>query len=89
MCGRKNTYTGMQLKKISILLMVIGIGTGVGGFFCPPIGQIDNSVLIFVGECIGAAGLVAAIMAIERGIDAKFQHKDTSLTLTNPDTPQK
>lgn len=55
------------------------------GFLFPPPGQIDNSVLVGAGEINGTIALGAVIKAIDRGVDAKFQHNNTSVTITNRD----
>lgn len=55
------------------------------GFLFPPPGQIDNSVLVGAGEINGTIALGAVIKAIDRGVDATFQHNNTSLTITNKD----
>lgn len=53
------------------------------GFLFPPPGQLDNSVLVAVGELNGTIALGALIKAIDKGVDATFQHNNTSVTITN------
>lgn len=55
------------------------------GFLFPPPGQIDNSVLVGAGELNGTIALGAVIKAIDKGVDATFQHNNTSVTITNKD----
>lgn len=55
----------------------------VAGFLFPPQGQVDNSVLIAAGEINGTIALGAVIKAIDKGVDATFQHNNTSVTITN------
>lgn len=55
------------------------------GFLFPPPGQLDNSVLVAVGELNGTIALGALIKAIDKGVDATFQHNNTSVTITNKD----
>lgn len=39
------------MKKIlNIILFIVSLGLCIGGFFCPPMGIIDGSVLTAVGE---------------------------------------
>lgn len=64
---------------------IIGVIMMIAGFILPPIGQIDNSVLIGVGEIDGIIALGAVIKAIDNGVDATFQHNNTSVTITNKD----
>lgn len=53
------------------------------GFLFPPPGQLDNSVLVAVGELNGTIALGALIKALDKGVDATFQHNNTSVTITN------
>lgn len=55
------------------------------GFLFPPPGQLDNSVLVAAGELNGTIALGALIKAIDKGVDATFQHNNTSVTITNKD----
>lgn len=48
----------------------LAIVFGVCGMFCPPIGTIDNSVLIYAGELLTFA---AAIIGIDLRIDSKIR----------------
>lgn len=45
---------------------------GACGMFCPPIGVIDNSVLIYTGELLTFA---AAVMGIDLRIDQKIRNR--------------
>ena len=59
------------------------LGLIIAGFLFPPPGQVDNSVLIAAGEINGTIALGAVIKAIDKGVDATFQHNNTSVTITN------
>ena len=61
----------------------IGLILMIAGFILPPMGQIDNSVLVGVGEIDGIIALGAVLKAIDKGVDASFQHNNTSVTITN------
>lgn len=63
---------------IAVCLIVIA-------FFIPPTAHIDQSVLIASGELSGFVALGAVIKAIDKGVDATFQHNNTSVTITNKD----
>ena len=63
---------------IGLLLIIIA-------FFLLPAAQIHQSVLIAVGEINGFIALGAVIKAIDKGVDATFQHNNTSVTITNND----
>lgn len=47
----------------------------IGGFFCPPIGVIDGSVLTAAGILLGFAALGVAGQNLANGKDVTF-HKD-------------
>lgn len=61
----------------------------VASFVLPPMGNIDNSVLAAVGELDGVIALGAVIKAIDKGVDATFQHNNTSVTITNKEEVEK
>lgn len=51
------------------------------GLFIPPPGIIDSSVLYAVSELLGFAALYTIIHAVDKGLDAKFQHGNTAVTI--------
>ena len=61
------------------------VGLFVAGFVVPPTGIIDGSVLTAGGFIFGVAGLFTVIHAIDRGLDAKVSHGQTSLEIQNDD----
>ena len=65
------------------IFSIAALGLIIAGFLFPPPGQVDNSVLIAAGEINGTIALGAVIKAIDKGVDAKFQHNNTSVTITN------
>lgn len=67
------------------LFSIIGILLIIIAFFIPPAAEIHQSVLIAVGEINGFIALGAVIKAIDKGVDATFQHNNTSVTITNND----
>ena len=67
---------------VCLVTSVLLIGFGV---ILPPIGIIDNSILLAVGELFGFASLALGVAALERGIDATVKHHDTEIQLNNPD----
>lgn len=62
------------LTTISIILIVTS-------FFIPPLGVIDSSVFVAVGELFGFAALWEFHVAVRKGLDAKIEHHDTSISL--------
>lgn len=64
---------------------IAALGLIIAGFMFPPPGQIDNSVLVAAGEINGTIALGCILKAIDKGVDATFQHNNTSVTITNKD----
>ena len=64
---------------------IIGVILMIAGFILPPMGQIDNSVLVGVGEIDGIIALGTVIKALDRGVDVTAQHNNTSISITNKD----
>lgn len=62
---------------------IIGVIMMIAGFILPPIGQIDNSVLIGVGEIDGIIALGTVIKSIDKGRSATFHHNGTELTINS------
>lgn len=63
---------------ISFILSIVLI---VAGFIVPPLGAIDSSVLISIGEIFSFAALGAAIKAIEDGKEVEIKNKDIKVTI--------
>lgn len=73
------------LKKAAIALAIVSAALIVIGFFIPPIGVIDGSVFIGVGELMGIQSLFTAWDCIEKGQAAKFSHGKTTLEISGKD----
>lgn len=67
------------------IFSIIGVMMMIAGFILPPMGVIDNSVLIAVGEIDGFIALGAVLKAIDKGVDVTAQHNNTSITIANRD----
>lgn len=65
--------------------LVASIGLAVGGFFAPPMGVIDGSVITAIGLLIGFAALSKVDKIVEKGYGAKINVGKTSLEVSNPD----
>lgn len=61
--------------------LILSIGLLAAGFFIPPTGEIDGSVLTAVGELFGFATLEVVYHSIRKGIDAKIKHGNTEVTV--------
>ena len=57
----------------------VSVGLIIGGFFVPPMGVIDGSVLTATGELLLFPTLLYAFRALELGYKVKFQKGDTSI----------
>jgi len=81
---REQIYNKCKECKVAFCVcLVISIGLIIGGFFCPPQGQIDGSVLKAVGELFAFAALAVGAHAIELGYDLKLSKGDASVELNN------
>ena len=70
-------------KIVFVICLFVSIGLIVGGFFVPPTGVIDGSVLKAVGELFAFPALGFGFRAIELGYDLKINHGDTSIEIDN------
>lgn len=53
----------------------------IASFIVPPTGVIDGSVLAAVGEIFAFAALGTLLKAIDKGLDAKVTHGQTTVTV--------
>lgn len=67
--------------------LVISIGLIVGGFFMPPQGEIDGSVLKGVGELFLYPALAFAAKALDDDRKIKLQHGKTTITVGKTEEP--
>lgn len=70
-------------KIAAIILTAISVALIVGGFFVPPMGVIDGSVLTAVGLMLAFGALFAVLDAMAMGVDAKLSHNDTTIEINN------
>lgn len=68
-------------KYIFIVCLIISIGLFVGGFFVPPLGIIDGSVLTAGGILFGFAALAVAGQNLANGKDVTFRNGDTEISI--------
>lgn len=64
-----------------VICFFVSVGLIVGGFFVPPMGVIDGSVLTSVGELLLFPTLLYGYRAIELGMKVKFQKGATSIEI--------
>lgn len=68
-------------KYIFWVCLAISIALFVGGFFCPPMGSIDGSVLKAAGILLGFAALGVAGQNLANGKDITFRHDNTEIKI--------
>lgn len=72
----------MTVYRITLVVSILLI---VGGFFCPPMGSIDGSVLTAVGLLLMFAVVEKLPEAIAAGRSVKIQRGDTSVEVSGKD----
>ena len=72
----------LENNRFFIFFSIAALILIVAGFIAPPIGQIDSSVLIAVGELNGTLAIGAVIKAIDNGRSASIKHNGTEVTIT-------
>ena len=70
-------------KYIFISCLIVAVLLFVGGFFCPPMGVIDGSVLKAGGILLGFATLAVAGQNLANGKDVKFTHGETQVEIND------
>ena len=80
-------------KVFTIALAIIATLLIVAGFFVPPMGIIDGSVMQGAGEIIGMITIFSAwdliSEAIHKGIEASFRRGDTSIEISKNEEDSK
>lgn len=66
-----------------LVCFFVSVGLIIGGFFVPPMGVIDGSVLTAVGELLLFPTMLYAYRALELGYKIKFQKGETSIEVHN------
>lgn len=64
-----------------VVCFFISVGLIVGGFFVPPMGVIDGSILTAVGELLLFPTLLYAFRAIELGMKVRVQKGETMISI--------
>ena len=82
----KTIYEAMIQDVGFHVLTTISIFLIVTSFFVPPLGIIDPSIFVGVGELFAFAGLWELHVAIRKGMDAKIRHGNTSMQITGDKT---
>ena len=72
-------------KYIFFVCLGISIALFIGGFFCPPMGVIDGSVLKASGILLAFAALAVAGQNLANGKEVTFHKDDMDLTIGDSD----
>lgn len=72
-----------ECKIVFFLCLLISAGLMIGGFFVPPTGVIDGSVLKASGILFLFAALAVGARAIELGYDLRIAKGDASVEIHN------
>ena len=72
-------------KYIFLACLALAAALFVGGFFCPPMGAIDGSVLKAGGLLLGFAALGVAGQNLANGKEETFHHDNTEVTIGDHD----
>ena len=78
----------LENNRFFIFFSIASLVLIVAGFIVPPTGQIDNSVLIAVGELNGTLAIWAVIKSIDKGKSASIKHNGTEVTITGGEDEQ-
>lgn len=65
--------------RVFYITFFLSVALIIGGFFCPPMGEIDGSVLTAVGLLILFATIEKIPEAIKAGRSVRFQKGDLEL----------
>lgn len=63
-------------RKVFWVCLVASLVLIVGGFFVPPLGVIDGSVLTAVGELLGFSALNVLMLGLNKGTDITVRKGD-------------
>lgn len=87
MCDiRKEERKCKACKIVFMVCLTVSVCLIVAGFFTPPKGIIDGSVLTAVGEIFAFAALGFGWHALELGYDLKINHGQTTIEVDNDQT---
>lgn len=70
-------------KYIFLVCLSVSIGLFIRGFFCPPMGVIDGSILKAAGILFGFAALAVAGQNLANGKEVTIRHEDTEVEIAS------
>lgn len=81
MCNEKNVKKQKLCIGTFLACLTTSIGLIIGGFFTPPLGVVDGSVLKAVGELLIFPAIAYGFRAIEMGLDVKMTKGDATIEI--------
>ena len=72
-------------KIVFFVCLIISIGLFIGGFFVPPMGVIDGSLLTAGGLLLGFAVVAVGAQALQDGRNATIKHGETEIQINQSD----
>lgn len=76
-------------RTVFLVCLLTSVFLIVAGFFVPPTGEIDGSVLTAVGELLVFPTIAYGARAIELGYDFKLKKGEYNVEITNDDDDNK
>ena len=70
-------------RKVFWVCLIASLVLIIGGFFVPPIGVIDGSVLTAVGELLGFSALNVLMLGLNNGTDITVRKGDLEVEVDN------
>lgn len=78
--GKGDGTRTFWLSRFTFLVsFFVAVGLIIGGFFVPPMGVIDGSLLTAIGELLLFPTLLYGFRALELGYKIRFQKGDTAI----------
>ncbi len=68
-------------RKVFWVCLISSLALIIGGFFVPPLGVIDGSVLTAVGEILGFVALNVLLLGLDKGTDLTVRKGDFEVEL--------
>lgn len=89
MTEKRDIQKTYMCRTVFTVCMVASVFLIVAGFFVPPMGEIDGSVLTAVGELLVFPTIAYGARAIELGYDFRLKRGDYNVEITNDDNDKK
>lgn len=84
----KNVKSLTPQAWIAIILSFVAAATFITGLIIPPPGEIHPSVIKGIGLMIILVAIFFAWDAVVRGLDTKFEHGQTKVSISHKSKPE-